>query len=289
MMRAEVTVGERSWVLVGSCPDRGGVVAKVAGFLAERGAFITDSQQHSAHATHTFFMRTAFRPPDDLAAPSDLLRAFGPVRAELGMSVRVHDANRRARIAVLASKDGACLNDLLYRVRAGILNAEITAVISNHDTLGEEVRWHGIPFHHLPMDEGKEAQEARVRERIADADLVVLARYMQILSPELCRDLAGRCLNIHHSFLPGFKGAKPYHQAFARGVKIIGATAHYVTEDLDEGPIVEQAVERVDHAHGPRDLAAVGRDIERVVLARAVQWHLEHRVLLDGRRTVVFR
>jgi formyltetrahydrofolate deformylase len=190
------------------------------------------------------------------------------------------------------SKFGHCLNDLLHRYHTGSLPIEIPAVISNHQDMRSIVEWHGIPYHYMAVDKkDKAAQEERVMEVIerAKADLVVLARYMQILSPGLCEHLAGRAINIHHSFLPSFKGASPYHQAFSRGVKIIGATAHYVTPDLDEGPIIEQSVERVDHTHRPEDLVAIGRDIENVVLARAVRWHTEHRVLLNGSKTVVFR
>ena len=204
----------------------------------------------------------------------------------------LHDAKRKERVMILVSKFDHCLNDLLYRYRTGELNIEIPAIISNHPTLKHLADWHEIPFHHLPVTKDTKAeQEDQIWEMVQEmeADLVVLARYMQILSPGLCEAWRGRAINIHHSFLPSFKGAKPYFQAHARGVKLIGATAHYVTADLDEGPIIEQDVERVDHTLSAEDFTAVGRDIECMVLARAVRWHVEHRVLLNGHKTVVFR
>jgi formyltetrahydrofolate deformylase len=282
----------RTWVLVASGPDRSGIVARVSGFLAERDCNVVHSQQHGDPSTGTFFMRVVLQPPDLVVDVGELSSDFHKVREELSLSARFFDLAHRPRVLVLGSREGHCLNDLLFRARTNALKADIVGVVSNHRTLEQEVGWHGIPYHHLPIIDGdKAAQEGRIWDVVQEtrADLVVLARYMQILSDDLCTKLAGRCINIHHSFLPGFKGARPYHQAFARGVKLIGATAHYVTADLDEGPIIEQAVERVDHAQMPRDLAAVGRDTERSVLSRAVKWHLEHRVLLNGHRTVVFR
>ncbi len=282
----------RTWVLVASGPDRSGIVARVSGFMAERDCNIVHSQQHGDPSTGTFFMRVVLQPPESIVDVGELSSEFHMVREELSLSARFFDLAVRPRVLVLGSREGHCLNDLLFRARTRALKADIVGVISNHRTLEQEVGWHGIPYHHLPIVDGnKAAQEGRIWDVVQEtrADLVVLARYMQILSDDLCTKLAGRCINIHHSFLPGFKGARPYHQAFARGVKLIGATAHYVTADLDEGPIIEQAVERVDHAQMPRDLAAVGRDTERIVLSRAVKWHLEHRVLLNGHRTVVFR
>jgi formyltetrahydrofolate deformylase len=212
------------------------------------------------------------------------------------MQLRVHPLARRPRLLLMVSRHGHCLNDLLFRCQSGQLAADIAAVVSNHPDFAELCANHGVPFHHLALPPGASAQAKRAQEREVEAlitaqqiDLVVLARYMQILSAEFCEFLTGRAINIHHSFLPSFKGAKPYYQAHERGVKLIGATAHYVTAELDEGPIIEQDVERVDHSHSPEDFTAVGRDVESVVLARAVRWHVEHRVLLNGRKTVVFR
>jgi formyltetrahydrofolate deformylase len=212
------------------------------------------------------------------------------------MTLFVHDMARKPRLLLMVSRHGHCLNDLLFRCQSGQLNAEIAAVVSNHPDFAELCASHGVAFHHLALPAGSGAEAKRAQERQVEAlvaeqqiDLVVLARYMQILSPEFCSFLRGRAINIHHSFLPSFKGAKPYYQAHERGVKLIGATAHYVTAELDEGPIIEQDVERVDHSHSPEDFTAVGRDVESVVLARAVRWHVEHRVLLNGRKTVVFK
>jgi formyltetrahydrofolate deformylase len=222
----------------------------------------------------------------------DLQVGFAPVGASFGMDWQLRDLAVRQRLLVLVSKQDHCLNDLLYRCRKGAIPADIAAVVSNHPDAGQMVASVGLPFHHLPVTpETRRDQEERILELVTELriDLVVLARYMQVLSHELSEKLAGRAINIHHSFLPSFAGARPYHQAFERGVKLIGATAHYVTADLDEGPIIEQEVARVDHSDGPEDLAAIGRDAERVALARAVRWHAEHRVLLHGRRTVIFR
>jgi formyltetrahydrofolate deformylase len=214
---------------------------------------------------------------------------FGQVAARFDMTWSLHDLAVRPRLLIAVSKFGHCLYDLLHRWRAGLLPVEIVGVVSNHDDMRSFVEWNGITYHHLPVNKADKAgQEARLLALTEGVDLVVLARYMQILSPELCDALSGRCINIHHSFLPSFKGAKPYHQAHARGVKIIGATAHYVTTDLDEGPIIEQGVERVNHAQSPEDLVTIGRDIECAVLARAVTWHVEHRLVVNGHRTVVF-
>ncbi|MGN6088865.1 MAG: formyltetrahydrofolate deformylase [Actinomycetales bacterium] len=277
-------------VLTLSCPDRPGIVAAVAAALASTGANIADSQQFGDPSTGLFFMRVHASAPD--AAAADVEAALAPVAAEFGMSWGLHDLARRPSMLVLVSKFGHCLNDLLFRVRTGHLEVDIPAVVSNHDEYRALVESYGIPFHHLPVTpETKAAQEQQILDlaKLTGADLVVLARYMQVLSPEMCAALDGRAINIHHSFLPSFKGAAPYQQAYARGVKLIGATAHYVTANLDEGPIIEQEVARVDHSMGPKELSAVGRDLECVALARAVRWHLEHRVLLNGSKTVVFR
>ncbi|GHH66494.1 formyltetrahydrofolate deformylase [Streptosporangium violaceochromogenes] len=276
------------FVLTLSCPDRPGVVAAVSGLLAHRGCNIVESQQFGDPAAGRFFMRVEFSSP----LPDGVLReAFAALAPDLGMDFRLRDTAVRPRVLVMVSRFGHCLNDLLYRTRSGLLDIEIVAVVSNHPDLRPLTQSYGVDYHHLPVTaETKPRQEAEVLALVDHyrADLVVLARYMQVLSEDLCVKLAGNVINIHHSFLPSFKGAKPYHQAHSRGVKLIGATAHYVTADLDEGPIIEQEVARVDHTHSPEDLAAIGRDVECQALARAVRWHTEQRVLLDGHKTVVF-
>ncbi len=279
------------YILTLSCPDRTGIVYRVSGLLFEHGCNILDAQQFGDEESGRFFLRVHFDvPAADTAAA--VQAQLAPLAAGYAMDWQLHDARRRARLLVLVSKQGHCLNDLLFRAHSRQLRVDIAAVASNHNDFAALARSYDVPFHHLPVDAGNRAdQEAQLlalveRERI---DLVVLARYMQILSPTLCAALAGRAINIHHSFLPSFKGAQPYHQAHARGVKIIGATAHYVTGDLDEGPIIEQDVARVDHAMTPRELVRLGSDTESQVLARAVRRHVEHRILLNGHRTVVFR
>lgn len=282
----------RLYILTITCPDTVGIVAAVSGFLTEHDAFITEAAQYGDPFTRRFFMRVVFRAGALMPPRSELEKKFALIAQRFQMIWKVTDASRRARVVIMVSKFGHCLNDLLHRYQTGSLPIDIPAVISNHEDMRRLVEWHGIAYHCLPVNRDNKAdQERRVMEVVdgVQADLVVLARYMQILSPDLCAALAGRAINIHHSFLPSFKGAKPYHQAHERGVKIIGATAHYVTTDLDEGPIIEQSVERVDHTKTPDDLVAIGRDIENVVLARAVHYHVEQRVLLNGRRTVVFR
>jgi formyltetrahydrofolate deformylase len=284
--------GERKYVLIVQCPDTKGIVAAVATYLAACDASITESNHFNDSAANLFFMRTEFRAAGEAMPPLDAVaRDFEPIARRFAMTWSLHDASIRPRLLIAVSKAGHCLFDLLHRWRAGQLAVEIPAVVSNHDDMRSFVEWSGIPYHYLPVsNDNRAAQEARILELIGDLriDLVVLARYMQILSPQTCRALAGKCINIHHSFLPGFKGAKPYAQAHARGVKIIGATAHYVTGDLDEGPIIEQDVERVTHAHTPAALEQIGRDIECTVLARAVAWHVDHRVVVNDRKTVVF-
>ncbi len=274
------------YVLTLSCGDRAGIVHAVSAYLHESGCNVLDSQQFADRVAGRFFMRvhTETLP----GAREDLATGFAPIAAEFGMEWGLHDTSVRPRALILVSKAGHCLNDLLYRRSAESLNIDVPLVAGNHPDLAGLAEAHGVPFEHIPADPGS---EPRILELISDLriDFVILARYMRILSPELCGKLPGRIINIHHSFLPSFKGARPYHQAHARGVKLIGATAHYVTPDLDEGPIVEQEVVRVDHTHSPEDLVAVGRDAERIALARAVRWHAEHRVLLHGHRTVVFR
>ncbi|HVS67642.1 MAG TPA: formyltetrahydrofolate deformylase [Mycobacteriales bacterium] len=275
-------------VLTLSCPDRPGIVHAVSGFLAERSANILDSQQYGSPVTSTFFMRVHF----DSSLSSSALRAdFGDLALAFGMNAELHEQADRPNVVVLVSKEGHCLADLLYRWSSGYLPGRLAAVASNHSELSPLATSYAVPFHHFPVDAStREAQESQILElvRETDAELVVLARYMQILTPRLCDALPGRIINIHHSFLPSFRGGRPYEQAYERGVKLIGATAHYVTADLDEGPIIEQEISRVSHQQDPAALAAVGRDLECIALARAVRWHLEHRVLLDGSRTVVF-
>lgn len=282
-----------STILTLSCPDRTGIVAAVTGFLAERDGFITELSHYADPVTKRSFVRTVFHAGGPkLAEPEALEADFSSVAQQFDMDYQMMPTARRCRVLVMVSKFGHCLNTLLHDWRAGQLPVEIAAVVSNHEDMRALVEWHDIPYHHLPISpDTKAGQEAQVKALIdaLDIDLVVLARYMQILSSDLCAALAWRAINIHHSFLPSFKGARPYHQAHARGVKIIGATAHYVTTDLDEGPIIEQAVERVDHTQTPEDLVRIGRDIESVVLNRAVRWHAQHRILPNDGKTVVFR
>jgi formyltetrahydrofolate deformylase len=277
-------------VLTLSCPDRPGIVAAVSGALAERDCNILESQQYGDRSTGRFFLRIQFEAPEGLG---DALReAFGALAGEFSLDWNLYDLAVRARVLILVSKYGHCLNDLLYRQRSGLLDVDIVAVASNHPDMRPLTQSYGIDYHHLPVTpETRAAQEAEILALVEhyQADVVVLARYMQVLSDDLCGKLPGRVINIHHSFLPSFKGARPYHQAHQRGVKLIGATAHYVTPRLDEGPIIEQEVARVDHTHGPEELMAVGRDMECLALARAVRWHAEHRILLNAERTVVFR
>ncbi|NUS57147.1 MAG: formyltetrahydrofolate deformylase [Streptomycetaceae bacterium] len=284
------TGGNGGYVLTLSCPDKRGIVHAVASFLMMTGCNIVDSQQFGDRDTGLFFMRVHFTAEDNVTV--DALRAgFAAVGASFHMDWQMHDADAKMRIVVMVSKFGHCLNDLLFRASIGALPVDIAAVVSNHRDFEELSRTYGVPFHHIPVTrDTKPEAEAKLLDLVRDLDveLVVLARYMQVLSDNLCKQLEGRAINIHHSFLPSFKGAKPYHQAHARGVKLIGATAHYVTADLDEGPIIEQEVERVDHAVTPEQLVAVGRDVECQALARAVKWHSEHRVLRNGSRTVVF-
>ncbi len=286
---------EHSFILKLSCPDRPGIVHAVSGFLYERGGNILDSAQFGDSRTGEFFMRVHFQQVGGDPGLDALRAAFAPLAERFAMRWEAYDALVKPRVVILVSKIGHCLNDLLFRYRTGQLPIEIPAIISNHKDFYQLAASYDIPFHHFPLTDStagaKAAQEARVYEVIeqSQADLVVLARYMQILSPALCERLEGRAINIHHSFLPSFKGAKPYYQAFDRGVKLIGATAHYVTTDLDEGPIIEQEVERVDHSMTPEQLTAIGRDVECVTLARAVKWHTEHRIVLNGTKTVVFR
>jgi len=280
-----------SLILAFSCADRPGIVARVTGYLAQTGCNIIEAQQFNDLAEDKFFMRVAFDPRS--ADREDIREGFGPIAHEYGMAWSMVRRDRPRRVLILVSKFDHCLADLLYRQRIDEMAMDVVGIVSNHPREAVNTVLIGdIPFYHLPVTkETKAQQEAQIRALVDEtrAELVVLARYMQILSDEMAAFLSGRCINIHHSFLPGFKGAKPYHQAHARGVKMIGATAHYVTADLDEGPIIHQDVEAITHADSPEELVRKGRDIERRVLADAVRLHLEDRVLLNGARTVVFR
>jgi formyltetrahydrofolate deformylase len=280
----------RTYVLTLSCPDRPGIVHAVSGFLLERGGNIEEAAQYNDHGTGLFFMRVQFA--CDQLTHEDLKAQLKFFAEPFGMEWKLHATTQSLRAVIMVSKEGHCLNDLLFRWKSGLLRLDIAAIISNHRDFYQLAAGYNVPFHHIPVTGATKAQaEARQHEIIESegAELVVLARYMQILSDDLCRKLAGRAINIHHSFLPSFKGAKPYHQAHDRGVKLIGATAHYVTAALDEGPIIEQDVARVDHSAAVEDLTAQGRDTESQVLARAVKWHSEHRVLLNGHKTVIFK
>ncbi|QJQ07554.1 formyltetrahydrofolate deformylase [Undibacterium piscinae] len=284
------------YILTLSCPDQRGIVHSVSGFLARHGCNIIDSAQFGDAQSALFFMRVHFALEDASISDTVLRAEFASMGDTLQMNWQLHDARHKPRMVLMVSKIGHCLNDLLFRFKSGLLPVEIKAIISNHTDFYQLAASYNIPFHHLPLAvgasaEAKRAQEQKVLEIIEtnQVELVVLARYMQILSPEMCAALAGRAINIHHSFLPSFKGAKPYYQAHERGVKLIGATAHFVTGDLDEGPIIEQDVERVDHAMDPETLTAIGRDVECVVLARAVKCFVEHRILLNAHKTVVFK
>ncbi|TQL03487.1 formyltetrahydrofolate deformylase [Cellulomonas sp. SLBN-39] len=277
------------WVLTLTCPDQPGIVAAVAGLLAEHGGNITESQQFGDPQSGLFVMRVQVTSSASAAELGAALDALSP-RFDLQWSLDV--VGRPVRTLVMVSTAAHCLNDLAFRQRSENLPVDLVAVVSNHEVLAPLAQFYDIPFHHVPVSAATKADaEARLLALVEelDVELLVLARYMQILSDDLCRALEGRVINIHHSFLPSFKGARPYAQAYERGVKLIGATAHYVTGDLDEGPIIEQDVERVDHAQSVEDLVALGQDVERRALARAVRWHAEHRVLLDGHRTIVFR
>jgi formyltetrahydrofolate deformylase len=279
-----------AYILTLSCPDRPGIVHAVSGFLLERGGNIEEAAQYNDHDTGLFFMRVRFAcgqlTQDDLRLQLKLF-ADG-----FQMDWTLHAGDQPVKTVIAVSKEGHCLNDLLFRWKSGLLPLDIRAIVSNHRDFYQLAASYNVPFHHIPVTAATKAQaEARMYEVIENegAELVVLARYMQILSDDLCRKLSGRAINIHHSFLPSFKGAKPYYQAHERGVKLIGATAHYVTADLDEGPIIEQDVARVDHSYTVESLTATGRDTESMVLARAVKWHSEHRVLLNGHKTVIFK
>ena len=282
-----------TYILTVTCPAATGIVAAITGFLAAQQCYITEMAQYDDEMTQKFFCRIMFRPANTAPdAIEGIRQQFAAVAQQFTLRWLITNAARPTRVMLMVSKADHCLVDLLYRKHKGDLNMQVVCVVSNHTELRSVVEREGIRFICLPVDKtNKAAQEARMLEIVAEmqAELVVLARYMQILSNDTCRKLEGMCINIHHSFLPGFKGARPYHQAYDRGVKLIGATAHYVTSDLDEGPIIEQSVERVDHTYLPDDLAALGRDLENNALAKAVRLHIERRVFVDGNKTVVFK
>ena len=280
-----------SFVIVVATKDRKGIVAAVANSIASQDCNIVESAQFGDSETGQFFMRVAISGPDGMTA-ENFTDAFSPVATAFHLDWRIHDLRSKLKAMIMVSQGGHCLNDLLYRTATNRLPMEVTSVVSNHTTWQRRAEHEGIPFFHLPISqETKLEQETKLIELVEEqkVDLIILARYMQVLSDQLCRRLDGRVINIHHSFLPGFKGAKPYHRAYERGVKMVGATAHYVTPDLDEGPIIAQDVSNVDHADSVDDLIAQGQDTESRVLARAVKLHLEHRVMLNGNRTVVFK
>jgi formyltetrahydrofolate deformylase len=280
----------QSYILTLSCPDRIGIVHAVSGLLAERGGNITDAAQYNDKSTGQFFMRVGFQLPNENI--SDVRGAFDTLATHMQMKLHLQSADAKMKTIIMVSKLGHCLNDLLFRYRSGLLQLDICGIVSNHREYYQLAASYDIAFHHIPVTpDTKSAAEAKLLELVDQEgiELVVLARYMQVLSENLCRKLEGKAINIHHSFLPSFKGAKPYYQAHDRGVKIIGATAHYVTSDLDEGPIIEQDIARVDHSADPSELTTIGRDVESSVLARAVSWHSQRRVLLNGHKTVVFK
>ena len=284
---------DHPYVLTASCPSRMGTTAAVTGFLASRRFYLIEMHQFDDTLSQRFFVRITFCAVQGEKVDLPLLREeFAPVAQREEMEWRIHDSRERTRVLIMVSNFDHCLEDLLYRHRMGELKMDVTAIVSNHVTLQPTAMRHNLPYFHLPLTPGTKAEQERRLLELIDStrtELVVLARYMQILSDDLCTQLRGRAINIHHSFLPGFKGAKPYHQAYDRGVKVIGATAHYVTHDLDEGPIIEQIVERVDHGYTPDMLVAAGRDSERRALSAAVRYACEHRVFLNGGRTVVFK
>jgi formyltetrahydrofolate deformylase len=283
----------QKYVLTVSCPEANGIVRAVSDFLFQRGATISDAAQHRDPVLDRFFMRVEFEEVEAALPGSDKLNEdFHEIAERFTMQWSFFDLAIKPRVLMAVSKHGHCLNDILHRWSSGVLPADIVGVVSNHEELRGITEWYGIPYHYLPVTpDNKDVQEDAVLEivRQKKVDLLALARYMQILSPKMCEAMAGRAINIHHSFLPGFKGANPYRQAYMRGVKIIGATAHYVTTDLDEGPIIEQAVEKIDHNFDIDELVQIGRDAECAAFARAVKWHCEHRIIVNGNKTVVFK
>lgn len=280
----------RRYTLTISCPDRAGIIAAVSGFIAQHGGFIVEASYHTEHEEQRFFMRQEIRADSLPFEAEEFRRRFSPLAAEFGMEWQLSDSAIKKRLVVLVSKQDHCLDDLLYRWRSSELQVEIPCVISNHEDLRSFVEWHGIPFIHLNMSD-KAAAFVRIAELFVEhrGETMVLARFMQILPPSLCQRFPGRIINIHHSFLPSFVGAKPYHQAHQRGVKLIGATCHFVTDELDAGPIIEQDTVRIDHGDTVDDLVRYGRDIEKTVLSRGLRYHIEDRVLVCGNKTIVFK
>jgi formyltetrahydrofolate deformylase len=281
----------KKFTLTISCKDTIGIVSAVSGFMSDNKCFILESAQMGDASTGNFFLRTVFEVQNGVGSKDVFAEKFRPVAQKFDMNWSLHDNDEKQKLLILVSKQGHCLNDLLHRFASGTLPVEIAGVISNHNDMEKMVKNYEIPFFHMPVSkENRDKQEQQILDFIESqgVNLTVLARYMQILSPNLVKHIQGSAINIHHSFLPGFKGAKPYHQAYDRGVKIIGATAHYVSDELDEGPIIEQEVTRVNHSNTPEQLLAIGRDIESIVLSRAVKYHMEHRVILNGNKTVVF-
>jgi formyltetrahydrofolate deformylase len=288
---AETPEAGREFVLTVSCPDRRGIVHAVSGVMLEQYLTIADSQQFGDASSGEFHLRMHLVREGDPLPVEEVRAAIEAIAGEFAMEYAVHDLSRRRRVLVLVSRQGHCLNDLLFRVETGSLPIEVPAIVSNHEDFRALADWHGVPYHHVPVTpDTKDSAEAELRRLVGlyGADTIALARYMQILSPALCADFPGRIINIHHSLLPSFTGARPYTQAHDRGVKVIGATAHYVTAELDEGPIIEQDFRRVDHRMTPAELASVGQELEAMAFARALRWHAEHRVVLRGRRTIVF-
>ncbi|WP_028300091.1 formyltetrahydrofolate deformylase [Oceanospirillum beijerinckii] len=281
----------KPWIFTATCPSQLGTVDVVTRYMATSGNYVDEIHSFDDRASSKFFIRIEFTPQADDFSPEVFSEELGPCAAEFDMEWQLTEPEHRPRVAIMVSKFDHCLNDLLYRHRTGQLNIDVPVIISNHPDLKHLAEWHDIPYYHLPITaDTKPQQEAEVIRLLEeyDIELVVLARYMQVLSPDLCRYLDGKAINIHHSLLPGFKGAKPYHQAWEKGVKMVGATAHYVNNDLDEGPIITQGIQVVDHAHYPEDLVAKGQDVERVTLFNAVRYHIQKRVFLSGSRTVVF-
>lgn len=277
-------------VLTVSCRSTRGIVAAISGYLAEKGCNIVDSSQFDDVDTGNFFMRVTFISEENVGE-EEIESGFAPIGEKFGMVYKFHDSAERMKVLLMVSRFGHCLNDLLYRWKIGALPIDIVGVVSNHFDYQKVVVNHDIPFHHIPVTKANKAEaEARLMQVVeeSNAELIVLARYMQVLSDAVCKKMSGRIINIHHSFLPSFKGANPYKQAYQRGVKLIGATAHYVTEDLDEGPIIEQDLARITHAQSPDDYVSIGRDVESQVLARAIHAHIHHRVFMNGNRTIVF-
>lgn len=282
---------ERRFRLVLSCPDRVGIVAMVSNFISSHGGSIADANQHSDPSTGWFFMRVEIRAESLPFSLEELCNAFSPIAQSFNMTWEIHDSAQPRKVILMASRQSHCLADLLHRYHEGELDCVIPCVISNHDDLRSMVEWHDIPYFHVPVDKENKAEHfSQVSKLIREheADTVVLARYMQILPSDICAEYERRIINIHHSFLPSFAGAKPYHQAHDRGVKLIGATCHYVTEDLDAGPIIDQDVIRISHQDTPEEMVRLGRDVEKMVLSRGLRWHLQDRILVQGNKTVVF-